>query len=482
MRELIVRVVVACLIFLFILPAPTLADIAPMSYDGFCFTPVESADIRMAREAVDIYLGDRVFEDRHVRWVRVDARFYMQNDASDTIIVDVGFPVATMWLGSDDGRPDSLRMARSLDEIAEMGIYDFCVSVGSGPTFQPEPKIVFGAYHHRIEHEHVWFGWKMFFPPGETTVDVSYHLRTNHGYARMDQHAKYVLGTGRFWKENIDDAVVRVHLPPEHEKIQLIGVWPETYTKTNNTLIWHWLQYEPEWNDAVSIGFYPPEIVAELRSLEKLERSNPEDPEIRMELAKKYLNAAYHKGPEHTSRTDFAKLAEIRLEKVLEIDSTNVEAWHLYLRNYHRMYKNCFGLMWYSQFGIHGRQRRLVERAFAVCPDDEGLQIWGLLISEPTRKPPEEVRYGIRRDRNGNEYFVLCMSAMQERGPVLRGRDLQLMDKYYRRDDNIPGEFFFRRKSGRTPDKDKIGLIRIFERRGFFRYENLDRLQAYYNR
>jgi hypothetical protein len=464
-----------------ILPVPATADLAPMSYDGHSFTPVSHPDIRMARETVDIRIGDRVSADRHHRWVHVSARFFMYNDAPDTAVFDVGFPVSTMWLGSDTSKPDSERMARSLEELREMGIYDFRVSVDSGPHIELKPEIVFGVYRYRRESDYLWFRWNMAFPPGETVVDVTYNLRTNYGYWRIDQHTTYVLATGRFWKDSIGVADVRIELPAGHDSIPAYTIWPDNYERHGNVFSWHWEDYEPEPNAIVTLGFCPPEIFEELRSLEEMERQHPDDPDIAMKLAGKYLYAAYRKGPERLHHVDFAKLAEIRLQKTLSIDSTDADAWHLYLGNYSRMYKNSFGTLWYSGFELCCKQRDLVRRACRLCPGDEGMRYWSDLLQEEPWEPLKEIGYKIVR-YNGLPWIELNDSTRARR-PILRPYERIIMEKYYKKSKTDAGEPALVLKSTNLTHEQKRSIVRILQRRYFYRYENLQNvqnLQRYY--
>lgn len=465
-------------LFLLLLPNPTTADIAPMQYSGYCFTPYSSPDIRMAEESVDIYVGDRYSDDVHIRRVRVVANFEMHNDNADTVEVDVGFPISTMFVDTDVTKPDSLRVARSLKEIEEFEIYKFVVSVDGGTPFEPEPAIVTGAFAHRIPSAHVWYGWKMAFPPGKTVVDVEYHVRTNYSYWRVTQQVAYVLSTGGLWKDDIGHAVVRVHLPSGYEEIRWALAWPAGYERHCNTLTWEWTDFKPEWRDRILVEFIPPEVMSEIRRLEQLEKQNSNDVDVLFELAKQYLYASFRKGPERSQYIDFAGLAEIRLDKVLAVDPSNCEAWRVYLREYFRMRKNSCGVGWWGMFEIRDKQRSLVARAYENCPDDEEIRLWYALYQEDRWKPPEEIGYTVVY--YDEMPYIELNDFERDRTPILQKREEQVIDKYYSRTESISGVPFFKLKSKTLADSDKRKIIRILERRGFFRYENAKPLLRFY--
>ena len=54
------------------------------------------------------------------------------------------------------------------------------------------------------------------------------------------------------------------------------------------------------------------------------------------------------------------------------------------------------------------------------------------------------------------------------------------IDRYYKRTKSVGGEPYFQLNSKDLTDTDKSKIIRILERRGFFQYENTDRLSRYY--
>jgi hypothetical protein len=459
-------------------PFPTQADIGPMVYHGYCFTPVYSSTIRMSRETVDIYIGERVSYDPHVRQVCVSARFYMQNDGMDTVIVDVGFPASTMSLDPDETVPMPERIAVAMKENHKYDIYDFLVSIDGGRALDPLPTVVTGAFYSRSEHISLWYGWKMAFPPGETTVDVEYRVRTNYGNAGVYQQTTYILATGRFWKGDIGEAVVTVHLPSDFGEILLGRPWPQNFEVVDNLLRWRWTEYEPEFFDNVIAEFMPPEVLSELRSLEQREKADPDDQHILLELAKKYLYASNLRGPERSCYTNFAMLAEIRLEKLLGINPTNCDAWQLYLWNYHRIRRNSFGVGWGYRFEIRDKQRSLVESAFENCPQDEAIRLWKELITEERWEPLEEIGYTIVE--YNDEPWIELNDFERDRRPVLSRREEKVIDTYYKRTESTSGVPYFELTAEGLSESDKKKILRVLERRGFYGYENFDSLRHFY--
>ena len=449
-----------------------------MVYKGYCFTPVTSSTIRMSRETVDIYIGERFPGDTHNRRVCVNARFYMHNGEPDTFVVDVGFPASTMSLGSNETVPMPERIAGAMNECHKHEIYDFLVSINGAPVFEPLPTIVAGAFDTWSEHRQLWYGWKMAFPPGETIVDVEYTVRTNYGYAGVNQQTTYVLGTGRFWKDDIGEAVVTVHLPTEFEEVLLGRTWPHNFESYDNLLRWRWTDYEPEVFDKVIAAFMPPEVLSELRSLEQREKADPDNVQVLLELAKQYLYAASRKGPERGRYPDFAKLAEIRLDRLLEIDPTNCDAWQIYLWNYHRMKPNSSGPGWYEIFEIRDKQRSLVERAYDSCPQAEDIRLWHKLIMEERWEPLKEIPYSIVV--YDGEPWIELNDTEGHRRPVLRRSEEKIISKYYKKNESEHGVGVFTLKTKKLSESDKQKIVRILERRRFYRYENADSLRHFY--
>jgi hypothetical protein len=402
----------------------------------------------------------------------------MQNSGPDTVVVDVGFPASTMLLGSNESVPMPERIAGAMNECDRHEIYDFLVSVNGATVFEPLPTVVAGAFDTWSAHPKLWYGWKMAFPPGETFVDVEYTVRTNYGYSGVYQQTTYVLGTGRFWKDDIGEAVVTVHLPSDFEEVLLGTTRPQKFESQDKLLRWRWTDYEPDVFDKVIAEFMPPEVLSELRSLEQREKADPDNVEVLLELAKQYLYAASRNGPERGRYPDFAKLAEIRLDRLLEIDPANCEAWQLYLWNYHRMSRSSFGVGWGYRFEIRGKLRLLVGRAFENCPQSEAIRLWNKLNMEKRWEPLEEILYSIVI--YDDEPWIELKDTLKPKRPVLRRREEMIISRYYKRTESAHGVGFFTLKSKNLLERDKQKIIRVLERRGFYGYEDFDSLRHFY--
>ncbi len=463
-----------------LIPFPTQADPEFVSSQGYCFAPVCSSTIRMSRAIVDIDFGERFSDDSHNRRVRTNARFHMQNDDLDTVAVDVGFPVRTMWLDGDESDPVNQRMAKALQLNDKYGMYDFLVSIDGGPVFEPSPTIVRGAFDSWLDVDHLWYGWEMTFPPGETVVDVEFQMWTNSAISGVLQTTSYSLAPGRFWRDNIDEVVVTVHLPTENGESVLGSSWPPYYTQNDNVLRWRCTDCKPDVHDYVVAGFVPPEVISELRSLERREKDDPDDVDILWELVNKYLYAANKNGPAAGDYPDFAKLAEIRLDRLVEIDPSNCEAWQLYLQNYYRMRRYAFGTSHYDRFEIRDRQRLLIEEAYDNCPEAEDIRLWHKLIMEERWEPLENFGFSIR-EYHGEPRIVVIDSG-RRRMPYLSPREEKILARYYKRTESENGKGVYTLKSKRLSARDRWRILRILEMRGFYRYESTDSLRQYYDR
>ena len=321
----------------------------------------------------------------------------------------------------------------------------------------------------------------MAFPPGETIVDVEYQVWTNRAHDRVFQQTSFNMASGRFWKGNMEEVVVTVHLPTEYEEFLLGMTWPANHELNDNLLRWQCTDCKPGPYDPVIVDFMPPELLSELRLLERREKADTDNAEFLLELAHKYLQAASKRGPEiRYDYPDFAKLAEIRLERLLEIDPSNCEAWQLYLRNYYRMRRNSCGGGGYEKFEIRDKQRVLVERAYDNCPHVAGIRMWHNLTMEGRWEPLEEFEYTIREHRG--EPRIVLIDSGRRRMPYLSPREEKILARYYKRTESENGKGVYTLKLKKLSERDKWKIVRILEKRHFYRYENTDSLRQYYQR
>lgn len=378
-------------------PLDTTADIAPMEYHAYTLAPSSNTDIRMADETVDIRIGERVSADNYIRLAQVVAEFNMINESADTITLNVGFPVETFflmraeWRSLADSTVNELMANDAVKDYTERGIYDFEVSVNDDEPFAPGFIKTRGQLNNKFETDYLWFNWRTTFPPGSTQIRVTYHVPTNYSYGRGYQNLSYVLYSGSFWKDDIGHAVVRVQLPVDAKDAVLGWVTPG-YRCEGNTIIWEYEDFEPGIRDNIRLEYLPFDAQKKIEELKELVDREKENSAARIELARLYLSMAA-RGPEVQNYPDLAALAEQLLEEALDIDPGNALAWNTYLTNYFRMHDKTFGLRWYMQFPLVGKQKTLIKKANEECPEDGGIQAWYALMTPSVWQPPDTLGY-----------------------------------------------------------------------------------------
>jgi len=102
--------------------------------------------------------------------------------------------------------------------------------------------------------------WKVFRVPFTSTgqtIAIENHYSTflqprGNPIPWNDLLFTYIMKTGALWKDNIEDAMIRIHLyyiPFE----QVTSISPEGYTREGNIITWHFKDFKPSQNIEISI-------------------------------------------------------------------------------------------------------------------------------------------------------------------------------------------------------------------------------------
>ena len=416
------------------------ADIAPTVYNGYTFTTRENSDIRMKSEEVDVYWGQRS-ETRTL--VSVVARFEMVNETDKPIRMAVRFPVSTS---------------------APEDVYDLQVWINDADSLQPVREIQ-REEPSRYWFSERWYGWDQTFSPGRTIVRVQYRVRTfmeDRGNG-VYESLLYLLDSAASWKGTIAQADVRIHFaePPTAEQVREL-TWPRNWRIDGNDLCWRFENFKPGLKDNIVFQFMPFEVRHELDRLRKAVRQNPQDEQPVIELARRCFSLV--EGGGHVvpgsfdilfSRIDdpddraevrrfFQELGEegkkpsLRIEQVLSAvilsfrwphgyvteareamdrflgrNPKNARVWLVYLANCHRFVPNGYTQELRNRSrSLSGRdpgpvmipaeQKEIVELAYALCPDDEGIKAWHEFVTSGDPVPPEKVGQLRERLRNSS--------------------------------------------------------------------------------
>jgi hypothetical protein len=449
-----------------VLPIPATADLAPTTFRGYCVTPIENTQVRMASETVHIYVGDRYAEDHYRRRVRVEARFFMMNESADTVHIDVGFPADAFIIASPDRQDTTYGVHRILREYEEDRIYDFQVTVDGELIPDIKAAEVGKSLPNEIGAGSLWFTWGMSFPPGETVIDAVYHVRTSYYSKSIRQTLGYILSTGRYWSGTIGEAIVRAHFPEELGEIQLVGLWPEHHFRDGNDVVWHFKDFEPTRRDNVLIAYIPPDHLAAIENLERSLEEQPGDVDARINLAKLYLRASYSAEPKDSRFSEYAELAESQLIEALRTDPDNTLAWNCYLANYYKMHEKSFGPRFYQRYDIGNAQASLIRKAFEQCPDDPGVKLWFNLIDTEGRVLPDTLGY-IEKER-GDEKLNIKLANWGYFQPSVPREDIDYLVIWYRPVTSIAGAPYLVLKEEGLTGKDERKIAEILEKHGYY--------------
>lgn len=437
------------------------ADIAPMPHPGYTLSPpaetrprmdraarVETR-VRMARERVDIRVGERPDKRYYTHLAEVTAVFEMVNDTPDTVSLEVGFPVEAEFVypgewavaelvdGESKAPPDADQIVarESLKQLHERGYYRLRVSVDHGEPFEPEVVRDRGVLERgRHKPDYLWFHWDMDFPPGPKLVTVSYDIPSVYTKGSGYQNLSYVLHTGALWAGTIGSAVIAVHFPESAPPVHPAPKTTPGFERTDHAVTWSYRDFEPGPHDDIKIEFISPDAARAIHDLCAHLEEHPDDAEAMVELARLHMDNVTL-APDWPGSPEFAGQPGPLLERALEIDSGDYLGWNIYLGWYHAMRDGRLGFDFFrSDFG--DPQRELLERAKAACPNDPGIEIWYDALMPERRTLPEVVEYDERlgarllyvperHGAGGTEYplshddlatLETCYRALSERG------------------------------------------------------------------
>ncbi len=200
-----------------LLTAHLFADDYSSAVDGDQIIPVESRDIRMASERVDI-AAEWPIEGHYGMLYHVDAEFILVNESGKPQSILVSFP------GDDDVKGFS----RTVDGKA----------------------VEFVRYESKDQPQVYAFTSRIDFAAGQTRkVRVRYL-----GVADSEGSWSYILKTGAHWKGTIGEAVVSVHFPPDAPSVGGNDSWetaedlrlsPANYTVKDRTVTWTFKDFKP---------------------------------------------------------------------------------------------------------------------------------------------------------------------------------------------------------------------------------------------
>jgi hypothetical protein len=131
-----------------------------------------------------------------------------------------------------------------------------------------------------------WAYFDVTFPPGEQVIiQVDYKVGGTTTKSNLIIY-KYILQTGIGWYDTIGTADILVQLPYEANDrfVQFLG--PENYVMDENTIRWHFEDFEPEENIYVSI--LDPVLYGKINLEKAIVKNNPEDSEAWGRLAIAY--------------------------------------------------------------------------------------------------------------------------------------------------------------------------------------------------
>lgn len=223
---------ILCLAATVSLTTPLFADDYESGLYGDQIVPVESRDIRMASERVDIAAEWPIGGFDHMPY-RVDAEFVLVNESGKPQSILVSFP-------GDEGIGC---FSRTVDGQA--------VEV---TRYESRDKKWFYAFTSRIE-----------FAPGQTRkVRVRYLGIADAGSGGGNW--SYVLRTGAHWKGTIGEAVVSIRFPPDTPTLGHYDGWetaedlrlsPANYTVKDRTVTWTFRDFEP--TEDIDVAYRCPE-------------------------------------------------------------------------------------------------------------------------------------------------------------------------------------------------------------------------------
>jgi hypothetical protein len=213
---------------------------------GSTVFPLQSKDIVLKSQKVLITLPD-LSEPPETHfgyyWVNYDLSFVFYNQGKSQWVL-MGFP---------EGEYDE-------DTGGDGRLFDFKVEV-NGKELKTEKKE--GLYpNYNLEIDTVegkrsfpfsfptWFTWKVYFKSGERKeIKNTFKCKTSCVSGGIDKYEViYILRTGTTWKGPIGSATIIVQ-PINY----IFDAQPRNFKKENNTLIWEFKNFEPEFDIKIEL-------------------------------------------------------------------------------------------------------------------------------------------------------------------------------------------------------------------------------------
>ena len=281
------------------------ADMAPFpAQEGNSIGPAAPTTVQMISETVLIQVVEmsRTFGDTSYPFpgAKVTADFLLRNSGGADEVLQVGFPMQVP------------KQAASAGDYVK--ITNLAASAG-GSAFETEAATVGGE---------IWSAWQMRFPPGDTTVRITYDLPVTSD--RCNAELGYIIHTGAAWAGPIGqaDLIVRYPYAAEAGFLSPRGYYlndPTAGYKVEGTdLHWHYDNLEPTAANDLAVTFVSPECwlkVAAARSAVNQTASA----ENYLQLANAYGDIVSYSHSFYSPL--IAQVADAQFQKALGLDPKN---------------------------------------------------------------------------------------------------------------------------------------------------------------
>jgi hypothetical protein len=468
------------------------ADIAPMPHPGYSLAPEHETRVSMARERVDIRIGDRPDPRYYTHLAYVSAEFEMVNETPDTITLDVGFPVEASFIGHSEwaveefvnrgsGWPhdaDSIMAHDALEKFHDSGYYQFRVSIDGGEEFAPDAVKSQGLLRRgAYEPRYLWFHWGMSFPPGTTRVTTTYRVPSIYTKGSGYQNVAYVLHTGSYWSGPIGSAIVAVHFPEWAPAVQ--PTWKTTpgYERTTHTVTWRFSDFEPAPDNDIKIEFISPDAARAIYDLCRHLDAHPDDADAMVELARLHMDVTTL-AADWPGHPDYAGSAGPLLERALEIDPASCLVWNVYLAWYHGWQGSRFGMAFHRLDEISPKQSELAAHAHDACPDDSVIAAWYDLLTPERWRIPDVLGF-IDTSRGRPELWYENYHAghtqclLSDDGPVI-------VEACYQASSTRPGDWIIYTLRDHVSDEARRAMHELLEKCSYFQRNGVDRAERSY--
>jgi hypothetical protein len=229
------------LVLLVFIPSVSLADDATLGGLGGTVFPVYNTDIVMQKETVDISVKNGKSY--------VTCNFTFKNTGEKTTLF-MGFPSFkdSKRLPGWDANTDETDLQYL--NSGDINLYRFKVNIdGSAAQVVKKRGMKNAGNNAGEDYFPVWYTWKVRFKSGETKkITNTFWCYNSLGGEDIEQ-VWYILKTGAYWKDNINQITVRVKLgDPYYVNYDVAdeeNYIPDDYAE-NGTLIWNKTNVEPD--------------------------------------------------------------------------------------------------------------------------------------------------------------------------------------------------------------------------------------------